>query len=55
MYMKKDKHLRIRITEEQLNRLVQVLNEEDKSKSTLLRELIDSYLDKSCRVVKDND
>lgn len=50
--MKKDKHIRIRITEEQLNRLVQVLDEEDKSKSTLLRELIDRYLDKIYREPK---
>ncbi len=50
--MKMDKHLRIRITEEQMNRLVQVLKKENKQKSTLLRELIDHYLDRSCREYK---
>lgn len=53
--MKKDKHLRIRVTEEQLNRLVLKLKEEDKRKSTLLRELIDLYLNKNCREDKDMD
>lgn len=47
--MKKDKHLRIRITEEQLTMLVQKLDKENKRKSTLLRELIDLYLNKTCR------
>lgn len=55
MYMKKDKHLRVRITEEQLNRLVLKLDEEDKRKSTLLRELIDHYLIKNCREDKTDD
>lgn len=49
MYMKKDKHLRIRIDEQQLTRLIQRLDKENKRKSTLLRELIDLYLNKSCR------
>lgn len=47
--MKKDKHLRIRINQEQLTRLIQRLDQENKRKSTLLRELIDIYLNKTCR------
>ena len=42
--MKKNKHLIVRITEEQLNRLIIKLKEDNKRKSTLLRELIDLYL-----------
>jgi hypothetical protein len=53
--MKKDKHLIIRIDEVQLTRLIQRLDQENKRKSTLLRELIDLYLNKNCREDKDNE
>ena len=46
---KKDKFIRIRLTSEQLTRLIQRLDQENKQKSTLLRELIDLYLSKTCR------
>jgi len=55
IYMKKDKHLRIRLEEEQLTRLIQKLDQENKRKSTLLRELIDLYLNNTCREDKDNE
>lgn len=49
--MKKDKHIRIRVSEETMNRMVQVLDKEDKQKSTFLRELIDNYLDTNSREI----
>lgn len=47
--MKKSSRITIRLNEEQLTRLIQKLDQENKRKSTLLRELIDLYLNKSCR------
>lgn len=42
--MKKVKHIRIRVTEEQFRRLSDVLVKEQKSKSIFLREMIDKYV-----------
>ena len=49
MKKNKNKILVVRITEQQLTRLIQRLDQENKRKSTLLRELIDIYLNKTCR------
>ena len=46
--MNKDKHLRIRITERQLRLITELIIEEEKTKSELIREIIDDYI-KICR------
>ena len=46
--MNKEKHLRIRITERQLRLLTERIIEEEKTKSELIREMIDNYI-KFCR------
>lgn len=46
--MRKSKTLRVRITENQLKRLTDVLIEEELNKSELIREMIDKYV-RSCR------
>ena len=47
--MKRTKHLTLRITENQFERLKQTLKEEKKTKSGIMREFLDSYLIESCR------
>lgn len=47
----KTKPLRIRITEEQFIRLSSQIIEEETTKSTVIRQLLHSYLDKNCRSV----
>ncbi len=47
--MKKEKHLRIRITEDQLKKLTDVLVQKKTTKSNLIREAIHQYLLKNCR------
>jgi predicted DNA-binding protein len=42
---KKTKHLRIRITEEQFKKLADILVIEQKSKSLLMREILEDYLE----------
>lgn len=42
--MKKNKHLRVRITEEQFRFLANKLIEEQKNKSVIIREAIQKYL-----------
>ena len=42
--MKKNKHLRVRITEEQFRYLADKLIEEQKNKSVIIREAINKYL-----------
>lgn len=46
------KHLNIRITEIQFKKLFEVIIEEKKNKSEVIRNSIDYYLDKSCRISK---
>jgi tRNA A22 N-methylase len=46
--MKKGKHLRIRITENQFKVLTERIIEEQKTKSEIIREMIDDYI-KICR------
>lgn len=46
--MNKEKHLRIRITETQFKVLAERVIEEQKTKSELVREIIDNYI-KNCR------
>ena len=41
----KTKHLRLRITEEQFQRLADALIEEEKTKSALIREALQNYLE----------
>jgi len=41
----KTKHLRLRITEEQFQRLADALIEEERSKSELIREALHNYLE----------
>ena len=50
--MIKDKQLRIRITEQQLNRLKMTLLIEEKTKSKLFREILENYLDKKDRIYR---
>ena len=50
MNMKKTKHLTIRITESQYERLKLCMEQEKGTKSKLLREVLEYYLDKYCRV-----
>ncbi|CAN1513250.1 hypothetical protein MCERE19_00847 [Spirosomataceae bacterium] len=52
--MRKSKTLRVRITENQLKRLTDVLIEEELNKSELIREMIDKYV-RSCRSPKKKD
>ena len=52
IYMIKDKQLRIRITEQQLNRLKMTLLIEEKTKSKLFREILENYLDKKDRIYR---
>jgi metal-responsive CopG/Arc/MetJ family transcriptional regulator len=52
--MRKLKTLRVRITENQLKRLTDVLIEEELNKSELIREMIDKYV-RSCRNPKKKD
>ena len=52
--MRKSKTLRVRITENQLKRLTDVLIEEELNKSELIREMIDKYV-RSCRNPKKKD
>jgi hypothetical protein len=52
--MIKDKQLRIRITEQQLDRLKMTLLIEEKTKSKLFRELLENYLDKKDRIYRKN-
>lgn len=47
--MKRTKHLTLRITENQFERLKQTLKEEKKTKSSIMRGFLDSYLIESCR------
>lgn len=47
MFMKKNKHLRIRITEDQMKRLIDKIVVEESNKSKLIRDLINEYLDKN--------
>jgi metal-responsive CopG/Arc/MetJ family transcriptional regulator len=47
--MRKSKTIRVRITENQLKRLTNVLIEEELNKSELIREIIDKYVRRSCR------
>jgi len=42
---RKTKHLRLRITEEQFRRLADALIEEEKTKSALIREALQNYLE----------
>ena len=42
---KKTKHLRLRITEEQFRRLADALIDEERSKSELIREALQTYLE----------
>jgi predicted DNA-binding protein len=50
--MKKEKHLRLRITEDQLKRLSKTLLKEKKTKSEIVREAIHRYLEENCRMGK---
>jgi hypothetical protein len=43
------KHLRIRITEEQFKKLADQIIREEISKSKLIRNMMDKYLDETCR------
>jgi metal-responsive CopG/Arc/MetJ family transcriptional regulator len=52
--MRKSKTLRVRITENQLKRLTDVLIEEELNKSELIREMIDKYV-RSCRNPQNKD
>jgi metal-responsive CopG/Arc/MetJ family transcriptional regulator len=52
--MRKSKTLRVRITENQLKRLTDVLIEEELNKSELIREMIDKYV-RSCRNTQKKD
>ena len=42
---RKTKHLRLRITEEQFRKLADALIDEERSKSALIREAINNYLE----------
>lgn len=50
--MKKEKHLRVRITEDQFNWLSRTLIKEKKTKSEIIREAIHRYLNENCRMKK---
>jgi hypothetical protein len=53
---KKTKHLRLRITEEQFRKLADALIDEERSKSALIREALQNYLeDKNQRKVRIGD
>jgi hypothetical protein len=42
---KKTKHLRVRVTEDQFGKLADALIDEERSKSALIREALQNYLD----------
>lgn len=55
--MNKTKNLRIRVTERQMRRLLDQLvmeQQEEKSKSSLVRRIIDNYLDHPSDIKKKN-
>jgi len=43
--MKKTKHIIVRITEDQFRKLADVIIEEQKNKSTIVRTALDNYID----------
>lgn len=47
--MNKNKHLRVRVTESQLKRLMSKIKKENISISEVIRDLIDNYLSGICR------
>ena len=53
---KKTKHLRIRVTEEQFRKLADLLIEEQKNKSSLVRDILNKYIDENNinKIVKQN-
>lgn len=54
IYMKKSYRITIRLTEEQMRRLVDNLDGEQLTKSQIIREMIDNY-DSNCRDMKDSN
>ena len=48
--MKMKKHIRIRITEEQYKKLTDQIIREEISKSKLIRNMMDRYLEETCRI-----
>ena len=46
---KKSRHIRIRITEDQFKKLSYSLIQEQMTKSSLIREVLNDYLEKNCR------
>lgn len=52
--MRKENHLRIRITENQFKVLAERVIEEQRTKSEIIREMIDNYV-KNCRTTIKSD
>ncbi len=50
MTVKKEKHLRVRVTESQMNRLIRKIKLDNITISLVIRDLIDRYLNGSCRI-----
>jgi hypothetical protein len=53
--MKKSKHLIVRITESQFKKLADMLVNENKNKSTILREALDNYMAESKRRIEEQN
>lgn len=47
--MNKERHIRVRVTQTQMNRLVRKIKQDNITISVLIRDLIDCYLSGFCR------